>query len=180
MGSKIPLENWSIRKKEALWQKITLKVESFPGKKIDKGIKQTIIALMAHKIPTTGSCEGHIDKKAGVFLPSIEIFIAKPKIPQGEPLKHYTEKVLQVQSTLMELLDQFYHKRQILFEARLTPAFYRNNEWGVFYLESFGRRLAGVLTEEEQRQKLLLYRRELQAFGKFLKRRFFTQNTSIP
>ena len=61
--------------KEKEWEEIINNLEETEdklGMKIDEGIKETVAAFQAHKLPTTQSCEGHI-KEEGKPYPWIEV-----------------------------------------------------------------------------------------------------------
>ncbi len=65
--------------KEKHWQEISAFVDEITdglGKPVDEGIKQTVIALNAHEINTSQSCEGHFDANSnhhGYFVPWVDI-----------------------------------------------------------------------------------------------------------
>lgn len=59
---------------EARWGEVQQEVARIVdglGKEIDPGIRDTVVALKAHDIHTTGSCEGHLDH--GIAGPWVDI-----------------------------------------------------------------------------------------------------------
>jgi len=60
--------------KELVWEKTRGEIEGIGdslGMPIDEGIKETVIAFMVNGFPTSGSCEGHVDRALPV--PWVEI-----------------------------------------------------------------------------------------------------------
>lgn len=117
------------------------------GKKIDKGIFETVVALNVLDIHTVGSCEGHIDW--GVPHPWVDI---EASLSQKYQIHRY--------------LDQFYQAHHSIgFDCMLGFNGYR--------LRSNGAAFAPLLSAEEQQQKLVNYQEEMAAFTAFLKALFF-------
>lgn len=60
--------------KEIIWDNRQKEIEETKdalGKKIDERIKETAIAFNVMELPTSGSCEGHIDR--GIIAPWVEV-----------------------------------------------------------------------------------------------------------
>ncbi|MDD5566758.1 MAG: hypothetical protein PHH01_01040 [Patescibacteria group bacterium] len=79
-----PLAELSRAEKEALWKKTATVVDQVidaEKEPIDRGIKETVIALNVHNINTSGSCEGHINHGTGTPWVQIEA--------PGEPEERY-------------------------------------------------------------------------------------------
>src|SRR5690242_7631903 len=114
------------------------------GKKIDPGILETVVAFNLLGIVTLQSCEGHIGW--GVPYPWISI-----------------EADMRQKSLLYRYLTAFYKQRAVDFECVLSCCAAK------FRLCSQGAALSEIRTEEEQREKLVLYQAEMAAFTCFLK-----------
>ncbi len=114
------------------------------GKKIDKGILETVVAMNVLGITTDMSCEGHIGW--GVPYPWIRI-----------------EEDVQQKYLLYQYLAAFYKHRTVDFERILSCGI-----WG-YRLSSQGAAFSELRTEPEQREKLVIYQAEMMAFTNFLK-----------
>jgi hypothetical protein len=60
-----PNQETRIQERRSTWQRKLLEVERITdglGKRIDEGIKETVVGLILNGFPTTGSCEGHFDR----------------------------------------------------------------------------------------------------------------------
>ncbi|MBU0706878.1 hypothetical protein KKG41_00715 [Patescibacteria group bacterium] len=87
-----PLEALTREEKEALWQKTAEAVDRVvdpENEPVDKGIKETVIALNALNINTSGSCEGHTDHGTGMPFVHIEA--------SGEPEEQYKGETAAIQ-----------------------------------------------------------------------------------
>jgi hypothetical protein len=71
---------------------------------------------------------------------------------------------------MLELLSEFYQERKTSFEARLT--FENIGAYGGFRVQSFGAEIMELLSVDEQKEKLKLYRKEIDDFTEFLKNKF--------
>lgn len=166
--------------KEMTWDKNRAEVEKNAdrlGKGVDEKIKETIAAFMAYEFPTSGSCEGHLaeenKEKRGLPYPWVEIEAPEPEgWRENEALeKEWTLENLNLQQKMMELFSEFYQDRNSPFDARLT--FEAGGALGRFRVQSFGSRTTALLSHEDQKSKLELYRKEMNDFSRFLKNKFF-------
>jgi hypothetical protein len=114
------------------------------GKRIDAGILETVVVFNMLGITTLQSCEGHMGW--GVPYPWISI-----------------ESDMQQKYRLYQYLAEFYAHRTVDFECILACSAAK------FRLCSQGATLSEVRTEEEQREKLVVYQAEMAAFTEFLK-----------
>lgn len=74
---------------------------------------------------------------------------------------------------MMNLLEEFYQNRETPFDARLV--FDRIGAFGGFRVQSFGAAIMELLPPEEQLKKFELYRKEMNDFAEFLKRKYFSE-----
>ena len=61
-------------KKEIVWKQKQQEIDEIVdlnGKGIDEGIKETVVAFNINELPTSNSCEGHIDH--GLPYPFVEV-----------------------------------------------------------------------------------------------------------
>lgn len=174
------------------------------GKAVDPKIAATVVALKAHDIHTSGSCEGHLDH--GIAGPWVDIESdqdtsalrdqafqfreraekldtspreKKPKKEVEFLLKEYHSLLeqaktphLQERKKLMNLLAEFYEKRNMPYDVRLQAV-----EWGfgITRLENQGASLQPLADEATRAQKLAEYQKEMAEFTQFLKEKFFQQ-----
>lgn len=183
------------------WQEITDKVSRITdklGKPVDPGILETIVALNALSIPTTASCEGHVDWGTGAPWvdiasndPRTNISIAKlseeatQECKQGSKTAAEIEalfdevdrarkaiKVLHIQERqkLLTYLAQFYEDRYVSYDCRLIirPL----GTVGKSRLESQGADCQDIAPLEIRAEKLKAYQEEMHTFTAFLKRMF--------
>jgi len=80
---------------------------------------------------------------------------------------------LKIQKKMIDLLDAFYQGRKISFESMIT--FRYIGAYGEFRLQSFGAETMELMTPEEQEQKRLEYKKELDDFAQFLRERYFAE-----
>lgn len=174
---------------KAAWQKVYQEVERIVdklGKPVDPGIKESVVALRVLGLETQASCEGHLDR--GVKGPWIDV---GPEIPQAlkdrmrEQRKHGGHmdpelenkvgelkiKNLEDQLRLMGLLEEFYNDRNVPLERRLILKFYPYDA----RLISQGAELQDLYRPEVQREKLKEFQKEMAAFTKFVKEKYFSQ-----
>lgn len=143
----------AVQIKDQVWEEVFDRVARTVdgmGKRIDPGIIYLILALNANGIPTTFSCEGHLDH--GYAYPWVWI-------PEQD------------QDSLNALLSAFY-QHIWTYDDRLLVI-----EHGLIEDEVVLRNL-GASPQEEREQglralKLKEYQQEMQAFAHFLKERFF-------
>jgi hypothetical protein len=167
-------------KKEIAWEKKLAEVDEITdrlGKGIDEKIKEPVAAFLIHGFTTSGSCEGHIaegyEEEHGLPYPWIEVYAPEPEgWQENEEKKHeWTIQNLKQQLKMMGFLEEFYKERETPFDARLT--FDAVGKYGGFRVQSFGAEMYPILTLEERKQKLTLYRKEMEDFAKFLRDKYF-------
>ena len=155
---------------------------------IDKKIEGIVVALNALKIPTTGSCEGHINRDAPA--PWIKI------TSQNEPKNIKTESIAsqqrrkensRIRKKVLKLLNRFYKDRRVSFDLRLRITDANVGFWihngGKFYdqwrkeinvrAKNIEREISteNILSAKEKlerKKKLPLYQKEIQKFTNFL------------
>lgn len=169
--------------KEITWEQKRAEVDKITdrlGLGIDEKIKETVTAFRVHEFSTSQSCEGHIHerKKEGQeekIFPWVEIYAPEPEGWQEseEKEKEWTIENLRQQQKMMGFFDEFYQGREIPFDARL--AFDGIGAFGGFKVQSFGAETMALFSHEEQKQKLELYRKEMNDFTKFLKDKHFSK-----
>jgi hypothetical protein len=143
------------------------------GLHIDDGIKEAVIGFNINDIPTSQSCEGHIqERREGASYPWVEVYTPEPEgwKESDEKQREWTIENLKHRQKAMELLDEFYQDRQVPFDVRLS--FANIGAFGAFRVRSAGGEIMPILSGEEQKEKLQIYRDEMNAFAKFLKDKF--------
>lgn len=165
------------------------------GKPVDRGIFNTVVALTAHGIHTTQSCEGHID--TGIAAPWVEI-----TAPETDESKTLRKRLNELEATIENLersqrpdeeIEPLYQQIQTLYrEVRrpqleelqkvscLLAQYYQERK--VAYdrlltirgnrLESQGAQLQEIIAPEERSQKLFEYQEEMKTFTTFLQKRY--------
>jgi hypothetical protein len=110
--------------KSAVWKRSQAEVERLTdalGKKIDSGIKETVIAIRAYGFPTQSSCEGHLDR--ALPYPWVEIYSPEPaQLDWRENDQLHDEwvtKNMQLQKQMLALLGKFYTHSKAPFTDRL-------------------------------------------------------------
>jgi len=147
------------------WEGILEETHLPADKDIDRGILSCVHALRRLRIPTIASCEGHLNSETP--FPWIEIGIPmKDAGPQAARTARLL--LLEAERRLWRSLDKFYRKRRPLFPERLHIFFFKNNRWGVFYLQSIGAQMTENLLHGDQRLLLKSSRREFDRFTSFL------------
>lgn len=177
------LETW-----QSLEQQFKRTVDRL-GKRIDSGILETVVALNAHRINTTASCEGHLDW--GAPYPWIDVDSANPRIADldqqialllSEEKKSETEQLYleiaqlnyQEELKIASILEAFYQHHPIVYDRHII---FIHDIRGGCRIQSLGADTQEFRTPDEQAQKLIEYQAEMQAFTDFLKRRFFGEKT---
>ena len=169
------------------------------GLPVDAGIVETVVLLNLFGIPTSASCEGHLEHGTGAPWVDIEatgVFaqmeVATRLFQQAtlrkQELGRVTEEVLQlfewahsarlelkrahvrVRQRLFALLIDFYAQRSSPFDQHLIV---QSRPDGKSRLESQGADMQEVLEPSEREQKLRAYQREMQSFTAFLRTRYF-------
>lgn len=168
--------------KEILWEQKLAEVNEIVdrlGKGVDEKIREPVGAFLVYEFTTSGSCEGHIAEEGedehGSPFPWVEVYAPEPegwKESEGKK-QEWTIENLKQQQKIMGFLEEFYKERETPFDARLT--FDRVGAFGGFRVQSFGAEMMALLTPEERKQKLKLYRKEMDDFTKFLKGKYFSK-----
>ena len=186
--------------RKAQWDKMYARMSKMTdklGRGIDAGIMDTVVVLNLLELPTTGSCEGHLDRASGA--PWVHVgtnegddemkayfhFMQEGKEAheKGQPSKHLFEqahakrrvvrqKQLIFRQKLVDYLDIFYTSRYVPYDIRLVI---QDLGDGTSRLENQGANLQEIATAEIKQQKLREYQAEMQAFTTFLKEQFFKQ-----
>ena len=168
--------------KEIAWEKKLAEVNEIVdrlGKGIDEKIKEPVAAFLIHEFATSGSCEGHMAEKGegehGLPYPWIEIYAPEPNgwRESEEKKREWAIQNLKQQQKMAGFLEEFYQNRKTPFAARLI--FHPVGRYGGFRVQSFGAELYPMLSPEERKQKLALYRKEMEDFTKFLKEKHFSK-----
>ena len=172
-------------KKGIAWDKKLVEVNEIAdrlGKGVDEKIKEAVAAFLMHEFTTSASCEGHSQEadqeEHGLPYPWVEIYAPEPAGWEGdkEIQAAWTIENLQQQKKLIALLEEFYQKRETSLATRLTPE--KIGAYGGFRIQSLGAELWPLLHPKERQEKLELYRAELNDFTKFLKDKYFAEETA--
>jgi len=141
------------------------------GMPIDTEIKDAVVALNIWGVPTSQSCEGHLHKE-GASFPWVEVYAPEPEgwKENEEKEREWTMENLKNRVKTMELLEEFYKDRKTSFDARLN--FSNIGIYGGFRVQSMGAETMSILADKGQKEKLTIYRREMNDFTKFLKAKF--------
>lgn len=153
------------------------------GKPIDPGILQTVVALHALGLNTSGSCEGHArwgtggpyidtESKVGGALRN-EIFEYRKKNKFKKELTAKLEAMadqarkenIKHAAKVLALLELFYKNRKTLYEARITMSFWSYN---VVRLECQGSEINGSRRGAKKLSALRTYQKEFKDFTRFL------------
>lgn len=136
--------------KDQLWEAVfdrIARITDKRGRRIDPGIMGLVLALNAHKVRTTQSCEGHMTH--GFSYPWILI-----------------KNVV----TLGQLLEAFYMQRTAPYDTMLTIEHLLTDEYRL-------RPHGGILQEKRdtsaQIAHLAIYQTEVLTFAEYLRDRFF-------
>lgn len=133
------------------------------GMPVDEAIKEPVVALLANDFPTSGSCEGHLDR--GLPYPWVEIYAPAPEgWKESEQKQQEWRRANQALRTEMQsLLDAFYEDRSADNEVRIKMA--NIGAFGAYRVQS-----PAELNNDEQpdEAKLARYREEMNSFAQFL------------
>jgi len=171
------------------------------GRAIDAGILETVVAFNVLRMKTTASCEGHLDH--GTYAPyinfnsnwlqeddqrareKIEEAVRQRELKQSpsDEVEHLFEesrklrkevrrKHIQSFVPLLNYLTSFYAERSVSYDRRLIL---HDGKGILSSLESQGAQFQVGALPELRQQKLLEYQQEMQEFGNFLKRHFFSE-----
>jgi hypothetical protein len=188
-------------KKISNWKKIERQIEKATdglGLPLDAGIKNTVIAFNANGFITQQSCEGHLDRAQAA--PWIHITAKKDTTSLIEKADELFKKahdletngksqkakvvfsrahklmwdsrapVIKVALALAPYLEQFYYKRSVSYDTRLGMQQFGN----IVRIESIGSFLQDVRAPKVKKAKLKEYQIEMNAFGEFLKEKYFS------
>jgi hypothetical protein len=180
-----------LAQKTETWNKIASEVDLIVdrlGKKVDEGIKETVIAFRASGLSTDGSCEGHLSSQKRSKGPWVDIGQAAMEIVQrarqkagGKPVhmnnpeisqlrQELSDVMLRERTRLLTLLDEFYSDRTVPFEQRLIVIFHSISA----RVMSQGVELQDLYPQDVQKKRLESFRREMDAFAAFLKNRYLS------
>ena len=162
-----------INEKSATWDEIREDVENFVdklGKSVDDGIRETVTAFQALGLPTIASCEGHIEY--GCAYPWIDFEVQEPGeskiILLGKP-KIVRQRLL-LESRITDLLEEYYSARRVPYHAMLIIESFDS---AYFRLRFAGGEISDVMGFDKRRERLKLYKAEMEAFTIYLKAKFF-------
>lgn len=146
---------------------------------IDSGIKDSVIAFNAYGLPTSQSCEGHLDPEDGhnpYLGPWVEVYPNEPKQEGWEYDDNLRDQVINESDKYLtkakSLLDEFYTNREVANDVKLTTD---QIAYG-FRVQSSGLKALNNPTDQGQREKALGHKQEMREFTKFLKEKYFTEN----
>lgn len=152
------------------------KITDALGHPIDEGIKDSVVAMLAHDFPSDGSCEGHLteDENGRKFLyPSVDICApVEDGWRDDEKIQDQWRKDNAVQRDKMkELLDEFYADREVDDEYRLVM-----HPRGIF--NAFNMTNARGVDQElkpgdDEEEVLARSRQEMEDFTKFLMEKYY-------
>lgn len=169
-----PNQEYLLKQQE--WESAAKSVESFEDRdkaKADAEIKDFVVALVAHGIPTYNSCEGGAGH--GTWYPWVKVTYAEPDGLPTDPkkLEEYKAPNLEQQAKSQELLDEFYQsKGSVNEQARLVikPL----GIYGGFEIYSAGVDELENASPEEKDSHRQIYLNEMNEFAEFLKAKFFS------
>jgi hypothetical protein len=187
----------SIKKKEEYWNAVDQGMDDVGdalGKKIDPGIRKTVVALNVIGLPPQMSCEGHLDR--GCPHPWIDI--GEPDEPERykSGTKQETDEYKKWRATNKELrgmaeklLEEFYSGRKVAEEKKIdiedaaggrfrlqngANLFLGEKEYGIKKKKIS--KLAKDLTDAERERLKTEYlpalQTEMDAFAEFMKNKF--------
>jgi len=145
------------------------KITDRPGKKIDAGIFDVVVALNLNGFETIFSCEGHLDdNRFPRFYPYVDLSYIKPFQELDETkLYELGQKNLKMNSKLVNLLNDFY---EIYSDTphmhRLTCNVSIHNNIELMPLSGKATSLIKDLKERKQIHKI--YLEEVNKFSSFL------------
>lgn len=167
--------------------------ESIP--QLDRGIKNLVLALNARGIPTSGSCEGHVDH--GSPAPWIKVRLAGKTMQRGGRIRRRSNANNE-QERISRYLRLFYRNRRVRSDARIVidkvHAGFRIHNGGNAYV-SWRNLVNRNATRIRRGQKARAYisggkvyrsarisrfRREMRAFAAFLNQQSRERNLDRP
>lgn len=166
------------------WDEVAIEVEGLVdkvGQPVDSGIKQLIIGLRCLGVPTAYSCEGHLDGTQA--YPSVDVIAedlpddiyAKQEsvdsltqlIEMYPVVNQIREKNFAAFQTMIEILDQYYHDRNVSSGQRIVLIPW--DDFGLFRMECQGSRLQEFRTEPEKKECLKIYQQEMNDLAYYLR-----------
>lgn len=152
------------------------------GNPMDEGIREPVVSFLANDFPTIASCEGHVWTEENVVegsgpspAPWIDIAAPEPESWEKDKEKEraWKQENARQQVRMYQLLDEFYKERQVPTDVRLTVS--GIGDQGMFRVSNMGRSLVELLSPEKQVERQTLYRQEMNAFGEFLRQKYYDQ-----
>ncbi|MEO8972199.1 MAG: hypothetical protein ABI406_11450 [Ktedonobacteraceae bacterium] len=172
------------------------------GKEVDAGIIETVVALNLLGMPTTQSCEGHLNHGTGAPWVDIEDTNASKRssevnrlfqqalrfqqqqtritletkrlFEEAHEAKRAVKRLhLAIRQRLLTYLSEFYEHRQVPFDIRLVIQ--SRDTTGRSRLESQGADFQETAPLEERCLNLTVYQEEMRRFTAFLKQQFFQE-----
>ncbi|MEO5927833.1 MAG: hypothetical protein ABIO72_03875 [Patescibacteria group bacterium] len=145
------------------------------GYRVDPGIRDMLASFHVNGLSTTASCEGHSHR--GLSHPWIDVGVLAP--PDWGHIKEWVKDVRKInvlrKKNFVEakkvylLLEEFYRRRTAPPDARLIL-----ERMALDYrLQSAGASMTEFLLKGERLKKIRVFQKEMNAFGAFLKKRFF-------
>ncbi len=177
-------ESTAQNEKEEIWQRKAAEVDLITdrlGLEIDKGIKDTVIALQVFGINTTSSHEGKMERYP---IPYIDVQAAdieeldnrldalKPEqeAEAEEISNEILRRNLEERRKLIPLFEEFYKDRKVPYEICLNIS---PKARGWSRVQSQGADFQKIETDEEvKRQRLQQFQEEMKAFTEFLRSKF--------
>lgn len=152
---------------------------------IDKKIKKTVSYLNILGIPTTGSCEGHVDH--GSPAPWIKVTIPhEPKATNTTTYQKWQDNNKKILRKVSDLFDKFYEGRNVPRDIRLViktanSGFWIHNGGNDYdrWRTRIDKNVVGIQKGkqinkkelERREKKLRFYQGEIELFEKFLKKK---------
>lgn len=182
--------------KEEYWRAVDMEMDDVGdrlGKKIDSGIRETVVALNVIGLPPEASCEGHLDR--GCPHPWIDI--EEPNEPERyksgtkqetDEYKRWEDKNRELRGLAKTLIEEFYSERNVSNDVKIgirdygggrfriqngDRVFLGDREYGIKKIRES--KLAKDLTPEERKkleQILPELRAEMDDFADFIKEKY--------
>jgi hypothetical protein len=162
------------------------------GMPIDPGIKETVVALMAHGFLTRQSCEGHPDSGHGEPFPWVSVTVPFPA--EWEPYRTWTPRQRKERSEFLRpavefeiarlrvYLEEFYSFRLTSDQVRLTVTYMKPGSCRLHSAiapstseEHDARRTDKAKWIADHREVLALASEEMRAFTAFLRDKYFNR-----
>ncbi len=166
--------------RETRWAEIAREVDELAdklGHPIDAGIRDAVIGLLAHELPTNQSCEGHDDR--GEALPWVSIESSEPEgWEDNKQLKEeWRNANKQLATKVRALLEGWYEHRQA--DQDVIPDDQKlilepQGIFGAFRIQPAAQERMTKLSQSERAQQALVYREEMRKFSTFLQEHFLT------